>query len=76
MVQQLGLDQPALTRYWQWITGLLHGDMGDTSIAHGSPVAELVWGNAFAVTVPLAVIAAYCITAVLAIAMEACNRQP
>ena len=26
--QQLGLDQPALTRYWQWISGLLHGDMG------------------------------------------------
>jgi hypothetical protein len=35
--QQLGLDQPALTRYWQWITGLLHGDMGD-SYAYGSPV--------------------------------------
>jgi hypothetical protein len=42
MVQQLGLDQPALTRYWQWITGLLHGDMGD-SYVYGSPVAELVW---------------------------------
>ena len=33
MVQQLGLDQPALTRYGQWINSLLHGDMG-TSYAY------------------------------------------
>lgn len=65
MVQQLGLDQPALTRYRQWITGLLHGDMGD-SYVYGSPVAELVWER-LAVTVPLAIMA-MCITAVLAIA--------
>ncbi|MDN5502522.1 MAG: ABC transporter permease [Comamonas sp.] len=65
MVQQLGLDQPALTRYWQWIAGLLHGDMGE-SYVYGSPVAELVWER-LAVTVPLAIMA-MCITAVLAIA--------
>lgn len=65
MGQQLGLDQPALTRYWQWIGGLLQGDMGD-SYVYGSPVAELVWER-LAVTVPLAVMA-MCITAVLAIA--------
>lgn len=39
MAQQLGLDQPALTRYWQWISGLLHGDMG-TSYSYGSPVSS------------------------------------
>ena len=65
MVQQLGLDQPALTSYWQWIAGLLHGNMGD-SYVYGSPVAELVWER-LAVTVPLAIMA-MCITAVLAIA--------
>lgn len=65
MVQQLGLDQPALTRYGQWISGLLHGDMGN-SYAYGSPVSELVWERLL-VTVPLAVLAML-ITAVLAIA--------
>lgn len=65
MVQQLGLDQPAPMRYWQWVAGLLHGDMGD-SYVYGSPVAELVWER-LAVTVPLALMA-MCITAVLAIA--------
>mgnify|MGYP003617971510 FL=1 len=65
MAQQLGLDQPALTRYWQWISGLLHGDMG-TSYAYGSPVSELVWERLI-VTVPLAIMAMG-ITAVLAIA--------
>lgn len=53
MTQQLGLDQPALTRYWQWISGLLQGDMGN-SYAYGSAVTELVWER-LAVTVPLAV---------------------
>lgn len=65
MVQQLGLDQPVLTRYGQWIRGLLHGDMGN-SYAYGSPVSELVWERLL-VTVPLAVLAML-ITAVLAIA--------
>lgn len=64
MVQQLGLGQPALTRYGQWISGLLHGDMGN-SYAYGSPVSELVWERLL-VTVPLAVLAML-ITAVLAI---------
>lgn len=65
MVQQLGLDQPVLTRYGQWISGLLHGDMGN-SYAYGSPVSELVWERLL-VTVPLAVLAML-FTAVLAIA--------
>ncbi|QXZ09947.1 ABC transporter permease [Comamonas sp. Y33R10-2] len=65
MAQQLGLDQPALTRYWQWISGLFRGDMG-TSYVYGSPVSELVWER-LTVTVPLAIMA-MCITAVLAIA--------
>ena len=65
MAHQLGLDQPVLTRYGQWISGLLHGDMG-TSYAYGSPVSELVWERLL-VTVPLAVLSML-ITAVLAIA--------
>ena len=64
MAQQLGLDQPASTRYWQWMSGLLQGDMGN-SYAYGSPVSELVWER-LVVTVPLAVMAML-ITAALAI---------
>jgi peptide/nickel transport system permease protein len=25
---QYGLDQPVLTQYWHWLTGVLHGDLG------------------------------------------------
>ena len=37
--QQLNLDQPVLQQYWNWITGLLHGDMG-TSLAAQEPVSS------------------------------------
>jgi len=36
--QQLNLDQPVLQQYWNWITGLAHGDMG-TSLAAREPVS-------------------------------------
>ncbi|MES2532989.1 MAG: ABC transporter permease, partial [Pseudomonadota bacterium] len=41
LATKLGLDLPAWTRYWQWIGGLLTGDLGD-SYAYGSPVLELI----------------------------------
>ena len=25
---ELGLDKPVLVRYWDWLTGVLHGDFG------------------------------------------------
>jgi len=27
---QLGVDRPLVTQYWTWITGLLHGDFGES----------------------------------------------
>ncbi|HEY2788477.1 MAG TPA: ABC transporter permease [Gaiellales bacterium] len=27
---QLGVDRPLLTQYWDWITGFVHGDMGNS----------------------------------------------
>jgi peptide/nickel transport system permease protein len=27
---QLGIDQPLLTQYWNWISGFVHGDMGNS----------------------------------------------
>ncbi|MFL5818740.1 MAG: ABC transporter permease [Conexibacter sp.] len=29
---QYGLDDPFLTRYWHWLTGVLHGDLGQSII--------------------------------------------
>ena len=52
---QLGLDQPPLQRYGQWLAGLLRGDWGD-SYAYGSPVRELM-GERLWLTVPLALLA-------------------
>jgi peptide/nickel transport system permease protein len=34
--QELGLDQPVLVRYWDWLTGVLHGDFGNN--INGQPV--------------------------------------
>ena len=58
---KLGLNLPPMTRYWQWISGLLVGDMG-ISNAYSSPVLDLVLER-LAVTVPLAVIAMLLTTA-------------
>ena len=55
LANQLGLNQPAVQRYFHWIGGLLSGDMG-TSYAYGSPVLDLVLER-LALTVPLAIIA-------------------
>jgi peptide/nickel transport system permease protein len=37
--KQLHLDQPVLQQYWNWITGLLHGDAG-TSLSAQIPVTD------------------------------------
>lgn len=55
LTQQLGLDQPPLSRYLHWIGGLVRGDMG-TSYAYGSPVGELIFER-LALTIPLAIMA-------------------
>ncbi|MCB8819877.1 ABC transporter permease [Microvirga rosea] len=52
---ELGLDQPALVRYFHWIGGLLHGDLGQ-SITYKMPVSTLVTER-MAVTFPLSLMA-------------------
>lgn len=64
MALKLGLNQPAMQRYWQWIAGLLTGDLG-VSYAYGTPVIELVLER-LALTVPLALLS-MAITTVLAL---------
>ncbi|KZB86014.1 ABC transporter permease [Amycolatopsis regifaucium] len=38
---RLGLDQPLVTQYWDWLTGVLTGEMG-TSLQNGEPVAGII----------------------------------
>ncbi|MAZ21029.1 ABC transporter permease [Roseovarius sp.] len=62
--RELGLDEPAVIRYFDWAGGILTGDFG-TSLASGREVSELIWsrlGNtiflavyAAMISVPLAV---------------------
>ncbi|MFE4675544.1 ABC transporter permease [Streptomyces sp. NPDC056723] len=38
---RLGLDDPMPERYWHWLTGNLHGDLG-TSLTYRQPVSDLL----------------------------------
>ena len=61
---KLHLDQPVLQQYWNWVTGLLHGDLGN-SLANQEPVSTylrpLLINSAFLVflsgiiSIPLAI---------------------
>lgn len=39
--RQLGLDKPVVTQYWEWISGVLTGDLG-SSLANSLPVTEVL----------------------------------
>jgi peptide/nickel transport system permease protein len=62
--EELGTDKPLLTQYWDWISGVLQGDLGE-SLAYGVPVSELLGDAlvnsfqlaafAFVMVVPLAI---------------------
>jgi peptide/nickel transport system permease protein len=54
--EQLGLNDPAPVRYWNWLTGALTGDFG-VSLANGRPISELI-GARLGNTVFLALYAA------------------
>ncbi|MBI5265252.1 MAG: ABC transporter permease [Bradyrhizobium sp.] len=62
---KLGLDQPLVNRYLNWIRGMAVGDLGN-SYAYGTSVAELI-GERLTLTVPLAIMSML-ITVVLALA--------
>lgn len=39
--EQLGLNDPAVVRYWHWLSSALHGDFG-VSMANKRPISELI----------------------------------
>jgi peptide/nickel transport system permease protein len=53
--ERLGTDRGLLAQYWDWLTGLLTGDLG-TSLAQNVPVTELI-GNALVNSLKLAAFA-------------------
>lgn len=53
---QLHLEEPLLSQFWHWLTGILHGDFG-TSLAARKPVTEVLSGRV-ANTATLVVLAA------------------
>lgn len=54
--EQLGLNDPAPLRYWNWLSGAVVGDFG-ASLANGRPISELI-GARLGNTVFLALYAA------------------
>ncbi len=52
---QMGLDRPALERFFEWVFGMLHGDFGQ-SYTQRAPVGKLIWERV-GVTIPLALMA-------------------
>ena len=52
---KLGIDRPPVERYWNWVSGMLAGDLG-LSYAYSTPVSELVLER-LGLTVPLALMA-------------------
>ena len=45
--QELGLDRPLLTQYWDWMMALIKGDLG-RSISLGVPVSEVIFDKIWA----------------------------
>ena len=41
MREELGYNKPLLVRYWEWISGFVHGDFG-MSLSYHLPVAEIL----------------------------------
>jgi peptide/nickel transport system permease protein len=51
--RQLGLDEPIVVRYGNWLVGFLHGDLG-TSLINGEPVTQIL-GARLAVSLSLVI---------------------
>jgi peptide/nickel transport system permease protein len=52
---EFGLDQPLTVQYWNWLKGILHGELG-FSFTHQKDVLEIVF-EAFGNTASLAIVA-------------------
>src|SRR5262249_10461062 len=39
---KLGVDRPLISQYWDWVSGIVHGDLG-TSYQFSAPVSTFLW---------------------------------
>ncbi len=72
--RELGLDQPAIQRFFGWLGGMMVGDFG-TSVTQNAPVVSLI-AACMAVTVPLSVMAIVLSVAIGLPAGIAAARRP
>lgn len=66
----LGVDQPLVTRWWDWLTGAVTGDLGDSAVMR-QPVAQVIgerlgWSVLLAATAFLVAVALGTLLGVLA----------
>ena len=74
MEEKLGLNQPASTRYMNWMVGMLQGQTG-LSISYDTPTAQLM-AERMQVTLPLAVLAmGLTVALALALGIYAASQQ-
>jgi peptide/nickel transport system permease protein len=64
--QQLGLNEPLVQRYWDWLSGAIHGDFGK-SIVTGQPVTEAL-NSRLSVTLNI-IVAALLLSTIVGVAL-------
>ncbi len=74
LTEQLHLDDSLITRYFDWLGALLHGDFG-TSLAGGVPVSELIGPNVLNTLVLVSLAALVMIPVAFGIAMVSANYR-
>ena len=74
LTEQLNLDDSLITRYFDWLGGLLTGDLG-TSIASQQPVSELISTNVVNTLVLVLLSAIVMIPVAFGIAMISANYR-
>jgi peptide/nickel transport system permease protein len=74
LTEQLNLDQPLIQRYFDWLGGLLTGDLGQ-SLASQTPVSELISANVVNTLVLVLLAAIVMIPLAFAVAMISANYR-
>ncbi len=55
LLAEMGLDQPILVQYWHYLTGIFHGDLGQSVVTHQPVLKEFL--TLFPATIELSIMA-------------------
>lgn len=72
--RELGLNEPALTRYFNWLAALLQGDLGQ-SLANRQPVIDMISGRLANTFFLAAVVAVFTVPLALALGLLAARHH-